>query len=136
MINPGEIEATPRDQKVMRLLVQGCRNKEIASALNISPRTLKQHLPHFSYAGHQGRPGGVKLAHCAMFINEQASMQPCDRLTTAWQGLTQSGHCLSTENERAGGGELPADGIRQTGCVGSAGVGALRGQPRWSKLAY
>ena len=44
MINLNEIKITPRDQQVLRLLVQGCSNKEIASHLNISPRTVKQHL--------------------------------------------------------------------------------------------
>jgi len=38
MINLNEIKITPRDQQVLRLLVQGCSNKEIASHLSISPR--------------------------------------------------------------------------------------------------
>jgi DNA-binding NarL/FixJ family response regulator len=38
MINLNEIEITPRDQQVLRLLVQGCRNKEIARAIFISAR--------------------------------------------------------------------------------------------------
>jgi len=41
MINLNEIKITPRDQQVLRLLVQGCSNKEIASHLNISPRTVE-----------------------------------------------------------------------------------------------
>jgi len=44
MINLNDIKITPRDQQVLRLLVQGCSNKEIASHLSISPRTVKQHL--------------------------------------------------------------------------------------------
>jgi len=36
MINLNEIKITPRDQQVLRLLVQGCSNKEIASHLSIS----------------------------------------------------------------------------------------------------
>ena len=44
MIDLNAIKITPRDQEVLRLLVQGCSNKEIASQLNISPRTVKQHL--------------------------------------------------------------------------------------------
>ena len=44
MINLNEIKITPRDQQVLRLLVQGCSNKEIAHHLSISPRTVKQHL--------------------------------------------------------------------------------------------
>jgi DNA-binding NarL/FixJ family response regulator len=38
------IKITPRDQDVLRLLGQGCSNKEIARQLDISPRTVKQHL--------------------------------------------------------------------------------------------
>src|SRR5580692_10236782 len=39
-----QVKITPRDQHVLNLLVQGCSNKEIGDALNISPRTVKQHL--------------------------------------------------------------------------------------------
>lgn len=44
MLNLEQIKITRRDQEVLKLLVQGCSNKEIASELNISPRTVKQHL--------------------------------------------------------------------------------------------
>jgi DNA-binding NarL/FixJ family response regulator len=43
-INLNQIKITPRDRQVLRLLVQGCSNKEIAAQLDISPRTVKQHL--------------------------------------------------------------------------------------------
>jgi len=43
MINLNEIKITPRNQQLQRIMVQGCSNKEIASHLNISPRTVKQH---------------------------------------------------------------------------------------------
>ncbi len=63
MINLSEIKITPRDQQVLRLLVQGCSNKEIASALNISPRTVKQHLRTlFLRAGIREGRKRVKLA--------------------------------------------------------------------------
>ncbi len=76
MINLNDIKITPRDQQVLRLLVQGCSNKEIASQLSISPRTVKQHLRTlFLRAGiKEGRK--LKLA-TAMFIKEQ--VQPCNR---------------------------------------------------------
>ena len=75
MINLNEIKITPRDQQVLRLLVQGCSNKEIASQLNISPRTVKQHLRTlFLRAGIKEGRKRVKLA-TAMFIKEQ--VQPC-----------------------------------------------------------
>jgi DNA-binding NarL/FixJ family response regulator len=76
MINLNDIKITPRDQQVLRLLVQGCSNKEIASHLSISPRTVKQHLRTlFLRAGIKEGRKRVKLA-TAMFIKEQAS--PCN----------------------------------------------------------
>ena len=39
-----QVKVTPRDQHGLNLLVQGGRNNESGSALNISPRTVKQHL--------------------------------------------------------------------------------------------
>jgi len=76
MINLNDIKITPRDQQVLRLLVQGCSNKEIASHLSISPRTVKQHLRNlFLRAGIKEGRKRVKLA-TAMFIKEQAS--PCN----------------------------------------------------------
>jgi DNA-binding NarL/FixJ family response regulator len=65
------IKITPRDEEVLGLLAQGCSSKEIAGHLNISPRTVKQHLRTlFLRAGMtQGRKR-VKLA-TAMFLNEQ-----------------------------------------------------------------
>src|ERR1017187_8708150 len=77
MINLNEIKITPRDHQVLRLLVQGCSNKEIASHLSISPRTVKQHLRTlFLRAGIKEGRKRVKLA-TAMFIKEQ--VQPCNR---------------------------------------------------------
>ena len=71
MTSLDEIKITPRDQEVLRLLVQGCSNKEIASQLNISPRTVKQHLRTlFLRAGIRDGRKRVKLA-TAMFEKEQ-----------------------------------------------------------------
>ena len=44
MLSLDQIKITRRDQDVLKLLVEGCSNKEIAAELNISPRTVKQHL--------------------------------------------------------------------------------------------
>ena len=76
MIDLDAIKITPRDGEVLRLLAQGCSNKEIAEHLHISPRTVKQHLRTlFLRAGiTQGRKR-VKLA-TAMFEKEQ--MQLCN----------------------------------------------------------
>ena len=78
MINLNDIKITPRDQQVLRLLVQGCSNKEIAGQLSISPRTVKQHLRTlFLRAGIKDGRKRVKLA-TAMFIKEQ--VQTCNRV--------------------------------------------------------
>jgi len=44
MLSLDQIKITSRDRQVLNLLVQGCSNKEIAAELDISPRTVKQHL--------------------------------------------------------------------------------------------
>ena len=72
MINLEEIKITPRDEQVLKLLVEGCSNKEIADQLNISPRTVKQHLRTlFLRAGIRDGRKRVKLA-IAMFNKEEA----------------------------------------------------------------
>ena len=65
MINIDDIKITPRDEQVLKLLVQGCSHKEIASQLNISPRTVKQHLRTlFLRGGHSRRPQAGKARDC------------------------------------------------------------------------
>jgi DNA-binding NarL/FixJ family response regulator len=72
VINIEEIKVTPRDQQVLNLLVQGCSNKEIAGQLQISPRTVKQHLRTlFLRAGIRDGRKRVKLA-IAIFAKEEA----------------------------------------------------------------
>jgi DNA-binding NarL/FixJ family response regulator len=72
MIPLNEVKVTPRDQQVLNLLVQGCSNKEIAGQLNISPRTVKQHLRTlFLRAGIREGRKRVKLA-IAMFTQQEA----------------------------------------------------------------
>jgi DNA-binding NarL/FixJ family response regulator len=73
VINLGAVKVTPRDQQVLNLLVQGRRNKEIAGQLNISPRTVKQHLHTlFLRAGISESRKRVKLA-LAMYSKEEAN---------------------------------------------------------------
>ena len=63
MLNLGDIKITHRDEQVLDLLVEGCSNKEIAEQLNISPRTVKQHLRTlFLRAGIKDGRKRVKLA--------------------------------------------------------------------------
>lgn len=71
MLNVHDIKVTPRDEQVLKLLVQGCSNKEIAGHLQISPRTVKQHLRTlFLRAGIREGRKRVKLA-TAVFAREQ-----------------------------------------------------------------
>lgn len=77
MLDLDHIKITRRDQQVLQLLVQGCSNKEIARELNISPRTVKQHLRTlFLRAGiKQGRKR-VILATAIFFEKEQMNYVP------------------------------------------------------------
>ncbi len=71
MFDLNAIKITPRDEEVLQLLVQGCSNKEIAEHLQISPRTVKQHLRTlFLRAGIREGRKRVKLA-TAMFQREK-----------------------------------------------------------------
>ncbi len=71
MVNINQIKITQRDAEVLKLLIQGCSNKEIAAQLGISPRTVKQHLRTlFLRAGIREGRKRVKLA-TAMFDKEQ-----------------------------------------------------------------
>lgn len=70
MLDLCDIKITRRDEEVLDLLVEGCSNKEIAEQLNISPRTVKQHLRTlFLRAGITDGRKRVKLA-TAVFERE------------------------------------------------------------------
>ena len=72
MVDINQIKITQRDQQVLRLLVQGCSNKEIAEQLQISTRTVKQHLRTlFLRAGIKDGRKRVKLA-TAMYQKERS----------------------------------------------------------------
>ena len=63
MVELPNFKVTQRDGQILKLLLQGCSNKEIAVELNISPRTVKQHLRSlFQRAGIEGGRKRVKLA--------------------------------------------------------------------------
>jgi two-component system, LuxR family, response regulator FixJ len=72
MISLDDIKITKRDQQVLNLLVQGCSNKEIAAQMEITPRTVKQHLRTlFLRAGiNEGRKR-VKLATAMFYKMEE-----------------------------------------------------------------
>lgn len=76
MLDLEHIKITRRDQEVLKLLVEGCSNKEIAAELNISPRTVKQHLRTlFLRAGiRQGRKRVILAT--ALFAKEQMNYVP------------------------------------------------------------
>ena len=98
MVDLEQVKVTPRDRQVLNLLVQGCSNKEIAGQLNISPRTVKQHLRTlFLRAGIREGRKRVKLAIAMChFPGRCAIMTPRERLTPkeiqiailVWEGLT------------------------------------------------
>ncbi len=58
------VQLTPREMATLRLLADGKANKEIASALDISERTVKTHLGHlFEKLGVTSRTEAVKVAN-------------------------------------------------------------------------
>ena len=57
------MQLTPRELATLRLMADGKSNKEIASALGISERTVKTHLGHlFEKLGVTSRTEAVKIA--------------------------------------------------------------------------
>ena len=57
------VQLTPREIAALRLMADGKANKEIATALSISERTVKTHLGHlFEKLGVTSRTEGVKVA--------------------------------------------------------------------------
>jgi DNA-binding NarL/FixJ family response regulator len=68
MVELKQFKVTQRDGQILHLLLEGCSNKEIASELKISPRTVKQHLRSlFQRAGIEGGRKRVKLATALMW---------------------------------------------------------------------
>ena len=110
MIDLAEVKVTPRDQQVLLLLIPSCSNKEIAGQLNISPRTVKQHLRTlFLRAGIRDGRKSVKLAS-AMFAKEEArscppgTSHPPGEVQVAvlvWEGLTnrEIGRIIGTSEQ-------------------------------------
>ena len=82
MLNLDHIKITPRDQQVLQLLIQGCSNKEIAAQLNISPRTVKQHLRTLFLRPGYGMAQTRKTGNGHVRKGADEIMQPRERLTT------------------------------------------------------
>ncbi len=58
-----QVQLTPRELAALRLLANGNSNKEIATALGISERTVKSHLGHlFEKLGVTSRTEAVRVA--------------------------------------------------------------------------
>ena len=104
-----QVKVTPRDQQVLNLLAQGCSNKEIGRELNISPRTVKQHLRRlFCHARILDGHKRVKLARY-LCERETAVMTPCNGLSPTesrisilvWEGRTnrQIGKIVGTSEQ-------------------------------------
>ena len=57
------VQLTPREMATLRLMADGKANKEIATALDISERTVKTHLGHlFDKLGVTSRTEAIKVA--------------------------------------------------------------------------
>jgi two-component system NarL family response regulator len=57
------VQLTPREMSTLKLVADGKANKEIATALSISERTVKTHLAHlFEKLGATSRTEAVKVA--------------------------------------------------------------------------
>jgi DNA-binding NarL/FixJ family response regulator len=91
-----QFKVSPREQQVLSLLVQGCSNKEIASQLGISHRTVKEHMRiMFLRAGIREGDKRVRLARYA-HEDGDAVTTLCDCLNPresqisilVWEGLT------------------------------------------------
>jgi len=76
MVELPAFKVTERDGQILKLLLEGCSNKEIACELSISPRTVNQHLRSlFQRAGISSGRKRVKLA-TALLWKEQLQCNP------------------------------------------------------------
>lgn len=80
MLSLEQIKITRRDQDVLKLLVEGCSNKEIAVELKISPRTVKQHLRTLFLRA--GIKHGRKRVILATAVFEKEQMKSCPQVNS------------------------------------------------------
>ena len=70
-IRPGTAELTDREIQVLRLLVRGAQNKEIAAQLNITERTVKAHLASiFNRLGVNSRTEAAVAVRMGLALND------------------------------------------------------------------
>ncbi|MHB8216535.1 MAG: LuxR C-terminal-related transcriptional regulator [Candidatus Sulfotelmatobacter sp.] len=96
MVNLDQVKLSFREQQVLNLLVHGFSNREIGGQLNISQRTVKQHLRMLFL--RVGILDGRKRVKLARYAHEDKStvMTPCAGLNPiesqisilVWDGLT------------------------------------------------
>ena len=144
MIDLDQVKVTPRDQQVLNLLVQGCSNKEIAGQLNISPRTVKQHLRTSVPARRNPRrPQARQARYRHLYQGGGPVMMPRERLTPkevqiatlVWARPDQPRNWKDCRHHRAGDQESSAQHLRQTRCLEPSGTRHVRGQSRRQGLA-
>lgn len=77
-VDPARVESlTQRELLVLRLLARGMSNKEIASALNLSPRTVQSHLASiFSKLGATSRTEAVAIALRKNLVDGNRAEEP------------------------------------------------------------
>jgi len=106
------VQLTPREMATLTLLADGKANKEIASALDISERTVKTHLAHlFEKLGATSRTEAVKVATrprpgAAGLVHRKSTRRSHETADThrsrlhacaaPWSGRTAKGRLRST----------------------------------------
>jgi DNA-binding CsgD family transcriptional regulator len=79
--SPGGFRATPREREILGWLALGLTDKEVASQLRISPRTVETHLAHFSRRNRvRNRAEAAALwasAHCG-YVSDRLETEMID----------------------------------------------------------
>jgi transposase len=76
------VQLTPREMSTLKLLADGKANKEIATALDISERTVKTHLAHlFEKLGQLNLPAGSRVK---VWVQDEARIGLHDPPRRCW----------------------------------------------------
>src|SRR5213075_2991676 len=74
------VQLTPREMAALKLMADGKANKEIATALDISERTVKTHLGHlFDKLGVTSRTEAIKVATRRGLVRRERVCRLCGR---------------------------------------------------------